>query len=135
MSQIKVSFIVIALNAASTLDALFAQNKKKRIIIATFASNIHRIQQILDTCARYGRKVLFSGRSMLNNCETASKIGELKFNKENIADAWYISLGNIVVSLILMLCLDGNRAIYRMFGIVVPPVFLSGYFAEQDDFL
>lgn len=70
----------------ATLDALFAQNKKKRIIIATFASNIHRIQQILDTCARYGRKVLFSGRSMLNNCETASKIGELKYNKENIAD-------------------------------------------------
>ena len=70
----------------ATLDALFAQNKKKRIIIATFASNIHRIQQILDTCARYGRKVLFSGRSMLNNCETASKIGELKFNKENVAD-------------------------------------------------
>jgi len=70
----------------ATLDALFAQNKQKRIIIATFASNIHRIQQILDTCAKYGRKVLFSGRSMLNNCETASKIGELKYNKENIAD-------------------------------------------------
>ncbi len=69
-----------------TLDALFAQNKQKRIIIATFASNIHRIQQILDICEKYGRKVLFSGRSMLNNCETASKIGELKFNKENIAD-------------------------------------------------
>ena len=70
----------------ATLDALFAQNKQKRIIIATFASNIHRIQQILDTCSKYGRKVLFSGRSMLNNCETASKIGELKYNKENIAD-------------------------------------------------
>ena len=69
-----------------TLDALFAQNKQKRIIIATFASNIHRIQQILDICEKYGRKVLFSGRSMLNNCETASKIGELKFNKDNIAD-------------------------------------------------
>ena len=69
-----------------TLDALFAQNKQKRIIIATFDSNIHRIQQILDICEKYGRKVLFSGRSMLNNCETASKIGELKFNKENIAD-------------------------------------------------
>ena len=70
----------------ATLDNLFVQNQKKRIIIATFASNVHRIQQILDICEKYNRKIIFTGRSMLNICETASKIGELKFNKELVVD-------------------------------------------------
>jgi ribonuclease J len=69
-----------------TLDNLFIQNQKKRIIIATFASNVHRIQQILDICEKYNRKIVFTGRSMLNICETASKIGELKFNRELVVD-------------------------------------------------
>lgn len=69
-----------------TLDSLFIQNQKKRIIIATFASNVHRIQQILNICEKYGRKIVFTGRSMLNICETASKIGELKFNRELVVD-------------------------------------------------
>ena len=70
----------------ATLDNLFVQNSKKRIIIATFASNVHRIQQILNICEKYGRKIIFTGRSMLNICETASKIGELNFNKELVVD-------------------------------------------------
>lgn len=70
----------------AALDNLFVQNQKKRIIIATFASNVHRIQQILNICEKYGRKIIFTGRSMLNICETASKIGELRFNKELIVD-------------------------------------------------
>ncbi len=70
----------------ATLDNLFVQNAKKRIIIATFASNVHRIQQILNICEKYGRKIIFTGRSMLNICETASKIGELNFNKELVVD-------------------------------------------------
>ena len=47
------------------------------IVVATFASNIHRIQQVLNLCEKYGRKVVFTGRSMLNVCETASKIGKV----------------------------------------------------------
>lgn len=70
----------------ATLDNLFIQNQKKRIIIATFASNVHRIQQILNICEKYNRKIIFTGRSMLNICETAAKIGELNFNKEIVAD-------------------------------------------------
>lgn len=70
----------------ATLDNLFIQNAKKRIIIATFASNVHRIQQILNICEKYGRKIIFTGRSMLNICETASKIGELNFNKDLVVD-------------------------------------------------
>ncbi len=68
------------------LDNLFVQNTKKRIIIATFASNVHRIQQILNICEKHNRKIIFTGRSMLNICETASKIGELNFNRNIVVD-------------------------------------------------
>ena len=60
-----------------TLDHVFAKNSKKRIIVATFASNVHRLQQILDLAVKYKRKVAFSGRSMINIAEAASRIGEL----------------------------------------------------------
>jgi ribonuclease J len=63
----------------TALNTIFAANVTRRIIIATFASNIHRLQQIIDLAVKYGRKVAFSGRSMLNICEVAQKIGALKF--------------------------------------------------------
>ena len=69
-----------------TLDHVFADNMKKRIIIATFASNVHRLQQILDLAKKYKRKVAFSGRSMINIAEAASKIGELCIPKDLIID-------------------------------------------------
>ena len=69
-----------------TLDHIFKENQTKRMFIATFASNVHRLQQILDLAEKYKRKVAFTGRSMLNISEVASKIGELRFNKENIID-------------------------------------------------
>ncbi len=60
-----------------TLEHVFGDNVKRRLIIATFASNVHRLQQILDLAVKYKRKVAFSGRSMINIAEAASKIGEL----------------------------------------------------------
>lgn len=69
-----------------TLDHVFADNIKKRIIIATFASNVHRLQQILDLAVKYKRKVAFSGRSMINIAEAAAKIGELKIPDGLIID-------------------------------------------------
>ena len=69
-----------------TLDHVFADNMKKRIIIATFASNVHRLQQILDLASKYKRKVAFSGRSMINIAEAASKIGELNIPQNLIVD-------------------------------------------------
>lgn len=69
-----------------TLDHVFADNLKKRLIIATFASNVHRLQQILDLAVKYKRKVAFSGRSMINIAEAASKIGELKIPDGLIID-------------------------------------------------
>lgn len=70
----------------TTLERLFAENLKKRIIIATFASNVHRLQQILNIAQRYKRKVAFSGRSMINVAESASKIGELEIPNGIIVD-------------------------------------------------
>ena len=55
-------------------DKLF-QNNKKRIVVATFASNVHRVQQIVNSAEKYGRKIAVCGRSMINMIETARKIG------------------------------------------------------------
>lgn len=55
-------------------DNIFAENKNTRIIIATFASNVDRVQQIINSAYKYGRKVLVEGRSMVNIIETASNL-------------------------------------------------------------
>ncbi len=65
---------------------IFNENKDRRLIIATFASNIHRLQQIIDLAAEFGRKVAFSGRSMINVAECAARIGELKMDRSQIID-------------------------------------------------
>ncbi len=69
-----------------TLDGIFAENTTRRLIIATFASNVHRLQQILDLAKKYGRKVAFSGRSMINVAEAALSIGELSYDLEDVVD-------------------------------------------------
>lgn len=61
----------------TTLDHLFSEHASRRLIIATFASNVHRLQQIIDLAVKYKRKVALSGRSMLNVVDAATKIGEL----------------------------------------------------------
>ena len=70
----------------ATLDKLFNEQQDKRLIIATFAYNVHRLQQIMDLAVKYKRKVAFSGRSMVNVTETAMKIGELKMDKSIVID-------------------------------------------------
>ena len=55
-------------------DKLFV-NCKKRIVVATFASNVHRIQQIVNSAVQYGRKIAVCGRSMINTIDTARKLG------------------------------------------------------------
>ena len=69
-----------------TFEHVFSDNLKRRLIIATFASNVHRLQQILDLAKKYNRRVAFSGRSMLNIAEAASKIGELNIPETLIID-------------------------------------------------
>lgn len=79
-------FSMPEIKVGDTLDNIFNANKTKRIFVATFASNIHRVQQILNISKKYGRKIAFSGRSMVNVCETAAKIGELTLDKGQIID-------------------------------------------------
>ena len=61
----------------SAFESLFAQAQNKRIVVATFSSNIHRIQQIIDEAVRCSRKVAVSGRSMINVVSVASELGYL----------------------------------------------------------
>lgn len=70
----------------TTLDRLFGENLKRRLIVATFASNVHRLQQIIDLAVKYKRKVALSGRSMLNVVEAAEKIGEINIPDGAIVD-------------------------------------------------
>ena len=58
-----------------TFDNIFAENRKNRIIVATFASNVDRVQQIVNSAHKYGRKVVVEGRSMVNIVSTAIELG------------------------------------------------------------
>ena len=59
-------------------ETIFADHPNSRLIIATFASNVDRVQQIINTAYRYGRKVVVEGRSMVNVISTASELGYVK---------------------------------------------------------
>lgn len=73
-----------------TFDNLFADNKDHRIIIATFASNVDRVQQIINSAYKYGRKVVVEGRSMVNIIQTATELGYI-----NIPDNTLIEIERI----------------------------------------
>lgn len=73
-------------NVGYAFENLFHQAGNKRIIIASFASNIHRIQQIIDNAARSGRKVAVSGRSMVNVVAKAIELGYLNVPKDIMID-------------------------------------------------
>ena len=72
------------------LDDLFRKASNSRIIVATFASNIHRLQQIINTAEKFNRKVAVSGRSMVNVVAVATELGYL-----NIPDNMLIDLNDI----------------------------------------
>lgn len=69
-----------------SFERLFTRAEKNRIIIATFASNISRIQQIISCAAKFGRKVAFSGRSMINYITVAKELGYLNVPDNVIID-------------------------------------------------
>ena len=68
-----------------TFDSTF-RGATGRIIVATFASNIHRIQQIINSAVKYNRKVALVGRSMLNVMRTAARLGYLSYPEDTIID-------------------------------------------------
>ena len=67
-------------------DNLFNEHKSTRIIIATFASNVDRVQQIINTAYRFGRKVAVEGRSMVNVISTASELGYLRIPENTLIE-------------------------------------------------
>ncbi len=71
---------------SESLDGLFKKAEKYRIIIATFASNVNRVQQIINCAEKYGRKVAFSGRSMVNYMDVAGKLGYLYLPRNILID-------------------------------------------------
>lgn len=69
-----------------TIESLFIENATRRITVATFASNVYRLQVVMDLAQKYGRKVVFTGRSMINISDAATKIGEMNFDKNNLIE-------------------------------------------------
>ena len=70
----------------ASLDQIFAKNKDKRISIATFSSNVHRVQQIIYAAEKYGRKVVINGRSMVNIVNVALNLGYMRTAANTIID-------------------------------------------------
>lgn len=75
---LKPGFTMSERTVGKTFDNIFAENTKNRIIVATFASNVDRVQQIINSADKYNRKVVIEGRSMVNIITTASELGYLK---------------------------------------------------------
>ena len=85
---------------SATLDQLYRTYRSKRIIISSFASNVHRIQQVADVSARFNRKIAFLGRSMIRNVELARDIDCLKIDPKmiiQIEESWKYSDNQLVI--------------------------------------
>ena len=85
---------------SGTLDALFRTYRTKRIIISSFASNVHRVQQVADVAARFNRKIAFLGRSMVRNVDLARELGYLKIDSKmiiQIEESWKYSDNQLVI--------------------------------------
>ena len=80
----------------NALDRVFA-NAAGRIIVTTFASHIHRVQQVIDLARRHRRKVLMVGRSLVDNVETAERLGYLKFPRDARASASDLPPSDLVI--------------------------------------
>ena len=82
----KPGFTMSERTVGKTFDAIFAENQKNRILVATFASNVDRVQQIINTAYKYGRKVVVEGRSMVNVITVAGELGYINIPKGTLID-------------------------------------------------
>ena len=73
-------------SVGKTLDNIFSEHKNTRIIIATFASNVDRVQQIINSADKFGRKVAIEGRSMVNIVSIASELGYISLPDNILID-------------------------------------------------
>lgn len=85
-NAIRPGFTASERTVGRTFDAIFAEHKNNRIIVATFASNVDRVQQIVNSAYKYGRKVVIEGRSMVNVIGTASELGYIKIPDGTLVD-------------------------------------------------
>ena len=82
----RVGFTPSERKVGKSLEYIFSTQKDKRIVIATFSSNVHRVQQVIDTSARHGRKVAITGRSMLNVIGAATELGYMNIPEGVLID-------------------------------------------------
>ena len=82
----KPGFTMSEKTVGKTFDAIFAENQKNRILVATFASNVDRVQQIINTAYKYGRKVVVEGRSMVNVISVAGELGYINIPKGTLIE-------------------------------------------------
>ena len=75
---LKTGFTMSEKSVGKTFDAIFDENEKSRIIVATFASNVDRVQQIINSARKHNRKVIVEGRSMVNIINTAVELGYIQ---------------------------------------------------------
>jgi ribonuclease J len=85
----------------SSLRSIFA-SAQQRIIVASFASHVHRVQQICDAAVACGRKVVVTGRSMVNITRIARELGYLHIADDDIVDAY--AMGNLPADQVVVLC-------------------------------
>lgn len=85
-NAIRPGFTASERTVGRTFDGIFAEHKNNRIIIATFASNVDRVQQIINSAYKYSRKVVVEGRSMVNVIGTASELGYIKIPEGTLID-------------------------------------------------
>ena len=85
-NAIRPGFTASERTVGKTFDNIFSDHRGKRIIIATFASNVDRVQQIINTSYKYGRKVVVEGRSMVNIIGTASELGYIRIPEGTLID-------------------------------------------------
>ena len=84
------------------IEKIFKSSVGRRVFVATFSSNIYRIQQIINHAIKYDRKVAIVGRSILNNLDAASRVGKFSFAKKHFVDVE--KLGGLDDGNILVLC-------------------------------
>ena len=85
-NAIRPGFTMSERTVGKTFDSIFAEHKNNRIIVATFASNVDRVQQIINTAYHYGRKVVVERRSMVNVIGTASELGYINIPENTLID-------------------------------------------------
>ena len=85
-NAIRPGFTMSEKTVGRTFDLIFAEHRKNRIIVATFASNVDRVQQVINSAYKYGRKVVVEGRSMVNVIGIANELGYIKIPEGTLID-------------------------------------------------